>query len=205
MVSTSNPNVMQDLQGYVDPQQVVAMIGAAQNNRDRMLIKFCWRTGRRISEVLEVKKKHIDFHKGLILFHILKKRNKEYYKMKPVDAEFLKELYKYTQNKDDDSFLFPSPYKPNKHISRKQAYNIIRRAAEDAGIFYVGNKPMHPHVLRHSFAVHFLRNAKNVSLALKILQMQLEHYSLDMTSNYLQFTQDELRKQLNEIFSGEEE
>lgn len=196
---------LKDLEGYFTQQQVAKMIDAAETTRDRMLILLLWRTGRRISEVLLLKKKHIDFYKDLIKFRILKKKVKEYYKLKPIDAGTTEELKKYCVHLDDESYLFPSPYKADTHLTRQQAYNIIRKTAEDAGIFSVGLKPPHPHNLRHSFAIHFLRNTTSPTIAIKVLQLLLEHSNLNITSTYLQFSQEDIKDQLNLVFKVKKE
>ena len=195
-------SVMKDLEGYLTSEQVEKILSNAKSKRDRTLILFGWRTGRRISELLEVRKFHIDFDKALVRFHILKKKKKDHYVLKPVDSELLEVLKVYTSEMQPNDFIFPSPYIKNKALSRKQAYNIIRSTAERAAVFFVGTKPMHPHVLRHSFSVHFLRHAKNKSVALRILQSILEHSTLGQTATYLQFSQEDLRKELENVFGN---
>jgi integrase len=191
---------MNDIEGYFTPEQIDRIIDCAKNYRDKLLIMFCFHTGRRISEVLQVKKKHIDFDKGLILFYILKKK-REYKKLKQIDNALLERLRPYVEQLDYEDYLFPSPYKKDNPISRRQAYNIIRNAAETAGIYSIGNNHYpHPHVLRHSFAITFLRNCKTPTIAIKLLQMILEHSDIKITSQYLQFNQDDIKDELNHIF-----
>jgi len=191
---------MRDIEGYLPQEHITRLIKAATNPRDAFLFFVLARTGRRISEVLPLRKRDIDFENGIVTFTILKKRNK-YQKLKPVDDELLSELRKWTSGLADDMFLFPSPHKPGRPITRRWADRAIKQAGKNAGILFVGKKPIHLHILRHSYAIHFLRRSRNVSLSLKLLQMQLEHSTLDMTSAYLQFSQEDLRRELNIIFS----
>jgi len=44
---------MQDLKGFLSPEQVEAMIEGCDNMRDRVLIRLLWRTGMRISELVK--------------------------------------------------------------------------------------------------------------------------------------------------------
>lgn len=194
-------NIMSDLEGYLTPIQINRVLANVQIERNRMLILFGWRSGRRISEILNVRKKDINFDRGVIKFRILKKRkNKDYYKLKPIDSGMMRELKIYTSKFGDDDFIFKGY---NEQLSRRQAYNIIREACEGVNIYNVGTKPPHPHHLRHSFAVNFLRRCKNPTIAIKILQEILEHTDLKTTSFYLQFSQEDIKKELENVFAEE--
>lgn len=192
---------MNDLEGYLKPEQIdKTLLGTIGMPRNWMLIYMAWHTGRRISEILQVQKKHIDFEKETIIFHILKKKNKDFQKIKAIDNELLTKLKTYTEYLKPEDYLFPSPYNQNQPLSRQQAYNIIRKAMEAAEIMYVGTKKPHPHVLRHSFAINFMQRSSNQGVALKLLSELLEHSKLEMTSVYLQFGQQDIKNELNKIF-----
>jgi len=195
--------LMKDLEGYISSDTFERVLNCAVCERDRLLLLVGWRTGRRISEILLLKKEHINWDSRLVKFKILKKRNKEYYKLKAVDSDLLNQLYVYTKNLAPEDYLFYGRDKGS-HVSRRQAYNIIRKAAETANVYSVGLKPPHPHMLRHSFAINFLKKAKNQTIAIKLLQTILEHSDLRMTSHYLQFGQADLREELENVFKKEE-
>lgn len=194
--------IMKDLAGYIKPADIDKTLAKAAETsiRNWMLIYFAWRTGRRITEILKVQRKHINYDTSLILFSILKKKNKDYQKLKPVDDEFLEKLKEYTKDMKSEDYIFPSPYKTNHPLTRQQAYNIIRKTMEESKILLVGTKPPHPHVLRHSFAINFLNKTSNKAIALKLLSELLEHSKLEMTSTYLQFGQEDMKKELNIVF-----
>lgn len=190
-------SAIKDLEGYFTPTQVRVIINSADTPRNKMLMLMLWRTGRRISEVLPLKKKHIDFYKGLIKFRILKKREKTY-KLKPVDSEFINELNDYCKDLQDEDYLFSSNTEKDAHIKRRQAYDIINKTAVRAGITSVGDKQPHPHHFRHSYAVHFIRSCQGPA-GLKMLQELLEHSNINITGSYLQFSGEDLKKELNKI------
>ncbi|MGZ4933757.1 MAG: tyrosine-type recombinase/integrase [Halobacteriota archaeon] len=54
---------------------------------------------------------------------------------------------------------------------------------------------MHPHTLRHSFAIHLVRSGMD----LRRLQLLLGHSSLSITQVYLQFKDDDLREAYEKI------
>jgi len=137
----------------------------------------------------------------------LKKRtNKGLRRKKAVDNKVLRELDSYIQkhNIGLDEHIFESPIKPGHHISRQRAFAKFRKACDQAGITMVGIKKPHPHHLRHSFAVNFLRKSKSQT-SLKMLQQWLEHTNINTTSDYLQFSQREARELINKIFEEEDE
>lgn len=202
MVSYS---VMRDVSGYLDKAQVQKILEQCRLTRNYILIYLLWKTGRRISELLPLKVKDIDLEGGTIKFKILKKKNKNYYKIKPIDTATILVLTKYFVGKNPEDYLFQSPYKPEQPLSRQQAHTIVRNLAEKAGIYYAGERPVHPHTFRHSFSVHFLRNAKNRASALMLLQNLLEHSSVAVTGHYLQFSQEDTREELENVFSEEKE
>ena len=65
------------------------------------------------------------------------------------------------------------------------------------------SKP-HPHMFRHSFAIHFLKHHDRNPAALPMLRKLLEHSNLQVTEHYLQFSDTESGKMLEEAFGGEE-
>ena len=84
------------------------------------------------------------------------------------------------------SYLFPNTKDSNKLFSTRQTQGFIRKAGLEAGI----QKPVSPHVLRHSFATHLLENGTN----LRKIQVILGHKSLKTTSIYTHLTKDFLKE-----------
>ena len=219
MADFKNTDAMKDLTGFFKPGQRTAIYNACQSERDKLLIRLLWKSGRRIGEILALKVEDIDFENGNILWHIEKKckklraedgqfitwfdkKGKKHYKtqridlkrLKPQDKRTLKELEIYVNK----NWLLPKDYvfegaKENTPITRQRAFQIVRDAAEDAGLGYIGIKKPHPHHFRHSFAVDIAKRLKSPG-DLRKLQMAMEHTNLDMTQNYLQFGQTELRE-----------
>jgi len=183
---------MKDLKGYLTEDQVNRIISKTSNLRDKLILQIMYRCGRRVSEVLMMTKDDILWDENKIIFNILK-RKRPLKEMKPVDNETMDLLKEYVEspsiknlkkNMVDDR-LFP--------ISRQYVFKLIRKLGKQSGIEYVGKKRLHPHHLRHSFAVHQVRTKVKTAEDLRKLQMYMSHANIATTSHYLQFSPDELR------------
>ena len=84
-------------------------------------------------------------------------------------------------SKTENGRLFP--------IGRVRAFEIIRDAALAAGVTAPGARGIHPHVFRHSFAVHCL----NQGVPINIVKELLGHASILTTMVYLRVVPADLR------------
>jgi integrase len=189
---------MKDLKGYLYPEQIEKIIAAAPSGRDRLLLQVMYRCGRRVSEVLAMRKDDILWDEGKIIFNILK-RKRPTKEMKPVDGETMELLRQYVSGNagagqewlrkglepGDDGRLFP--------VSRQYVFKMLRNTGKSVGIERVGKKGLHPHHFRHSFAVYEVKNNIRTADDLRKLQMYMGHANLSTTAHYLQFSPDELR------------
>lgn len=209
----TNIGPMQDLMGYIRKEQLSAIISACNTTRESLLIRILACTGRRISEILGRKETtitykngiekiypqthglrpcDIDFTRGLVRFTILKKKE-PLEKLKVVDWETLEILKDYIET---NNIL---PYKRIIPISRQRAYQIIQKIGQRAGIYMIGEKPLHPHHFRHTFAVMMAQKLKNPADVKKLKDL-LEHSDLSTTEVYLQFAQEDNRELVTNIF-----
>jgi len=186
-------NTMKDPKGYLTEEQVNSIINAASNLRDKVLLQLIYRCGRRVSEVLLIKDDDVLWDERKIIFNILK-RKRPVKELKPVDQETFDLLNDYVKKMHDieglkkkasADRLFP--------ISRQYVFKLIRKLGKEVGIEMVGHKKLHPHHLRHSFAVHQVKNNIKTAEDLRKLQMYMGHANITTTAHYLQFSPDELR------------
>ena len=71
-------------------------------------------------------------------------------------------------------------------ISRQSAWNIVMRAAKDAGV----SEHVSPHVFRHSYATHLLDGGADI----RVVQELLGHASVTTTQIYTLITIDKVRE-----------
>lgn len=167
---------MKHLSDYLEPEQVHAMLDAARvsSQRDYLIIKTLWETGMRASELLALIPADIE-QKNEVITITNGKGGKE--RRVLAKSETFKELFSYVDaNTPYDARIFP--------IKRRQLYNIIRKYGALAGV------EVHPHTLRHSFAINLVRHNTDI----RRVQMLLGHSSLNVTSVYLQFKESDLRQ-----------
>lgn len=220
MVGFNSNDVMRDLQGFFKPGEIEAIYNSCSGARDKLLIRLLWKSGRRIGEVLQLKVKDIDSLNSNILWHIEKKskrklddkgnfitwednKGKTHYRTekinltrwKPCDKETMKQIMEYlaVMELGSEAYLFTSTMDFLHPITRQRAFQIIRAASKKASVFYVGSKQPHPHHFRHSFAVELSKKLKSPA-DVRQLQQWLEHSNLEMTEQYLQFDQSDMRR-----------
>ena len=197
---------IRDLQGYLEPEQVERLMAVASNLRDRLLVRIPWRTGIRVSELIGIKVSDIDFENRAIVIRVQKRRKKdgkvvERRRVVPVDQGTLDMVRDYLEWRKQFTYqgdlLFP--------ITRQRAQQIAQKLGRRASITEVGDpavsqrRKLHPHHLRHSFAIHAIKKGMTVERLQKILG----HQSPTTTSVYLQFSVADLHEDYDKVWEDE--
>jgi integrase/recombinase XerD len=126
-----------------------------------------FQTGLRISEALTLTVGHLSRQPGAL--EITGKGGKARLVACPPALSHRLKAFAFDQGLEPDEPLFP--------VSRKRAWQIIKSAAENAGL----GKRVYPHLLRHSDAIERLKQTMNP----RALQLHLGHASPLMTMRYL--------------------
>ena len=144
--------------------------------RDKAMLELLYASGLRVSELLSLRFKDIDFLNRTI--DVVGKGDKE--RIVPFSKFSDKYLEKYLdgprkRNKGKDSpYLFLNRF--GKPLSRIYFFKAIQRYAKEADI----DKPVSPHSLRHSFATHLLEKGAS----LRSVQELLGHSKITTTEIY---------------------
>ena len=151
----------------------------------RMLITVFYSTGMRLSELINLKERQVDFSRKQL--KILGKGNKE--RIIPAGVELLEVIKEYINEKrkafdKSDDVLLVSP--KGKKLYPKYAYNLVRSILTDE-IKTLDKKS--PHVLRHTFATHLMNNGANLDAVKELLG----HASLASTQVYTHNTIEKLK------------
>jgi integrase/recombinase XerC len=148
-----------------------------EGQRDRMVMEFLYLTGVRLSELLNLKWKDIDFHQNLI--KVLGKRNKE--RMIPM-TNWLKKNIQHYKEAYVQEFTDPLPSqhfiagKDQQQVYPMKVYRIVKHRLS----LYAQTTKRSPHLLRHTFATHLLNKGADLN-AVKDL---LGHANLAATQVY---------------------
>ena len=198
---------IRDLKGYLEPEQVERLIGVAPNPRDALLVRIPWRSGVRVSELIGIRIQDIDFDNRAIVIKVLKQRKRngkaiERRRVVPIDQGTLDMVRQYLRWRErfpyKGDLLFP--------ITRQRVDQIFWQLGRRAGIKELGDpavskhRKLHPHVLRHSFAIHCVKRG----MTIERLQKILGHSSPTTTSVYLQYSVADLHEDYDKVWEEDE-
>ena len=153
--------------------EVARFLGAVDNFKHRVILTVCYATGLRISEAVRLKATAIDSKRMVIRVEQGKGRKDRYVMLPPKLLDILRDYWRRTH---PGEWLFPGRY-PSQPISPLSIDRTCREARLLCGI----DKPVAPHSLRHSFAVHLLEAGTD----LRTIQLLLGHRNLSTTAQYL--------------------
>lgn len=142
-------------------------------------MKLLYGAGLRVSEIINLEKKDINFKENLIKVSLGKGKRDRFVKVPSSIKEELKNYLKLVEL----IYIFPS--NRNKKITKATIQAILRNAAKKAGI----EKRVYPLLLRHSFATHLLEQGTD----LRIIQKLLGHSSIKTTQRYTQISQASIK------------
>ena len=147
--------------------------------RDSLIIEFFYLTGLRLSELIEIKVRNIDFKNCSL--KVIGKGNKE--RIVPLSFNLISKIDLLIKNYNIKDHLFSNS--SNEKLYPKKVYRIVN--------YYIGLvssvKKRSPHVLRHSFATHMLNNGADINAIKEILG----HSSLSATQIYTHNTVEKLK------------
>ena len=178
-----NPKTARRLPKMLTMLEVDALLDHAKDSsdpkerRDHCLVELMYSTGLRVSELVALTGNMVDVERGLL--RVRGKGEKE--RLVPLGARALGVLQTFMRDFRPKlpgmalHWLFPAG-RGNGHLSRTTFYRRLRTMAVRAGI----EKPVHPHMLRHSFATHLLENGAD----LRIVQELLGHANISTTQIY---------------------
>jgi len=160
--------------------------------RDKAIIELLYSSGVRVGELVSVKIKDLDKRDRTL--NVFGKGKKE--RLLPVTKQAVTSidtyLLKREGNKSPNSIIFMNL--KGKGLTERGVQYILDQIARAAGIY----RKVTPHMLRHSFATHFLENGMN----LRYLQHLLGHSNLSTTEIYTHLSIDQLKKVYSKAHPG---
>jgi len=162
----------------ISKEKIKSMVNSCENLKHKLIIKFLYSSGLRLSELLNLKRNDIDFDNNLILVRQGKGAKD---RMTLLSPSLKDDLLKYYSNHEfKTNYVFEGR---NGKYSKKSVQKILER---------LGNKirtKIHPHMLRHSFATHLLEQGTD----LRYIQKLLGHSSSTTTEIYTHVANHQLK------------
>jgi site-specific recombinase XerD len=152
---------------------ILKVIDSITNLKHRLMISLAYGAGLRVSEVVKIKVKDLNFTEK-ILYVRQAKGNKDRITILPEKLIF--DLSNFVIRKDKNDFLFES--ERGGRLTTRTAQKIFSNALSKAGIFCDATF----HSLRHSFATHLLENGTDI----RYIQTLLGHQNIRTTQRYTQ-------------------
>jgi len=159
--------------------EIKKMIDATSNIKHKLIIKLLYGCGLRVSEIVNLEKRDLNFEENLIHIKLAKGKKDRFVK---IPDSIKKELESYCLL-NNSKILFPS--NRDGKLTKKTIGKIVENSAKKAGI----KKRVYPHLLRHSFATHLLEQGTD----LRIIQKLLGHSSIKTTQIYTQISQASIK------------
>ncbi|TAK35216.1 MAG: tyrosine recombinase XerC [Chloroflexota bacterium] len=192
LVGVSSPKVEKRLPEFLSQTEVADLIQSIdpvspQSLRDRAILELLYACGLRVSEIVTVDVSHLD--RGRREIRVWGKGTKERIVIMGEPAlaaveSYLAEGRPKLLGKRSSTALFLN--KNGGRLTQRSVQTMVAASAEKAGIA----RPVHPHVLRHTFATHLLDGGAD----LRSVQELLGHVNLATTQVYTHVTQAQARK-----------
>ncbi|GHU07250.1 hypothetical protein FACS1894151_01310 [Spirochaetia bacterium] len=160
------------LPSVLDKTEVQRLLNFEKNPKHRLLLMLVYASGLRVSEVVALKREHIDLKRKTVLVHSGKGRKDRYTMLSDRAAQFISHYYTIYE---PEEWLFPGQTARH-HLSIRSAQSIFDKAIRKAEI----SKQVSIHSLRHTFATHLLESGTDV----RYIQNLLGHASIRTTERY---------------------
>jgi site-specific recombinase XerD len=154
-------------------REIQRLLESTPTLRDKLLLGMMYATGLRVSEVVRLRYRDLDFDRDLIRVWQGKGRKD---RQVVLPKTFVPLLQQHAARFRGEDFVFPGE-RVSRHISPRTVQRVMKRSLQIARI----EKPATPHTLRHSFAVHSFENGCDI----RNIQKLLGHANLETTTIYV--------------------
>jgi integrase/recombinase XerC len=192
MAKVISPKVGKRLPVFVKEEDAATLLQTLKTSSEdwtslntKMLVTIFYATGMRLSELINLKERQIDFIRNQI--KVLGKGNKE--RVIPVSDEVLNMIREYQQQKKrdfektDEGVLLVT--EKGKKMYPRYAWSLVNKVLGEASTL----DKKSPHVLRHTFATHLMNSGADLNAVKELLG----HSSLAATQVYTHNTIEKLK------------
>lgn len=159
--------------------QIKEVIDKTNNTKHKLIIKLLYSSGLRLQELINLKRRDIDFDRNII--NIKKGKGSKDRITILSDSLKLDLLKYYSTTKFTSDYIFEG-------IKGKYSKKSVQKVLKQAG--KIINENLHPHMLRHSFATHLLESGVD----LLYIQKLLGHSDVSTTMIYTKVSNRDICK-----------
>jgi len=163
----------------ISKEKVKQMIDLTENLKHKLIIKILYSSGLRLQELINLKRKEIDFERGIL--NVNKGKGKKD-RITLISENLKLDLLKYYSNN-----IFKTEYVfegRNGKYTKKSVQKVLENVGKKMEI------KVTPHMLRHSFATHLLEQGTDIGH----IQKLLGHSDLKTTEIYTHVSTRDLSK-----------
>ena len=185
MRKIKNIKVEKRVRKALNREELEMLRDACRTLREKALVEFFYSTGCRLDEAQKLNIADVDWSNGKVM--VIGKGDKE----RPVylNARAILHLRKYLASRNDSNHsLFVSERQPHDRLGRRAIERTFSTLGKRAGI----NKPVYPHLLRHTTASTMLQNGATM----EEVQHYLGHDSPVTTQIYAEMDTQSISKSL---------
>ena len=168
------PNNNQKLPMILSAKEVIQILTMEKNPKHHLLLMLVYSSGLRVSEVVALKKEHIDLSRQVIYIKLGKGRKDRYTMLSEKASQVIQKYYKQYKI---ENWVFQGQI-AGRHLTIRSAQRIFEKAVRNAGI----TKDISIHGLRHTFATHLLETGTDI----RYIQELLGHSNIRTTERYTQ-------------------
>ncbi|MGM5481301.1 MAG: tyrosine-type recombinase/integrase [Nanobdellota archaeon] len=174
----------QTLPTVISKEEIKHIIENTDNVKHRLIIKFLYSAGLRLSELINLKREDIDIKEKKITVRNGKGRKDRITSV----GESIKDdlLIYYSKAEFNTKYVFEGR---KEKYSKKSVQKVLEKQGKHIG------KRLTPHMLRHSFATHLLEAGVDI----RYIQRLLGHANVNTTEIYTYVSQQHLRKIRNPL------
>lgn len=186
------PKVRKKYRGHLTEEEYKQVLDYIDNCtdmnriRDAAIISFFYASACRLTEVYQQNRDSLDYTNRR--FKVLGKGDKE--RICIFNSDAAERLQRYLNTRTDDNpALFIS--RQGNRLSKKAIQDAVKSAGKRAGL----KKNVHPHLFRHSRAMHLLQGGAK----LETIQRLLGHESIATTQIYARMNMDQVQNEISEL------
>ena len=180
LIAIERPRKVKKLPQIISETDVLNLLKQTNNLKHKAIIALLYSSGLRISEVIELKQKDLNFES--LSIHV--KQAKGFKDRITILANSTAAVvHMYIKNYNPKNYLFEGQY--GGKYSPSSINQFIKRNAKAAGI----KQSISAHTLRHSFATHLLNNGTDI----RLIKDLLGHNSIKTTQIYTHVSDRDLR------------